>query len=68
MKLFIQGIIVMLVFAFVLGMANGYLDLPIAHYSHEKGRIVKVEYADGSKTLNPSPEQIPKKYSQIEVK
>lgn len=67
-KALIQGIFVMLVVAFVMGMIKGYLDLPTVHYSHSQQRIVLVEYADGSKVANPTPREIPQKYQQIQVK
>ncbi len=68
MKTFLQVIVVGLVMAFMVGLIKGYLDLPTAHYSHSKQRIVAVEYADGSRVVNPSPQEIPRKYSQVLVK
>ena len=68
MKAFVQLVFVGLVISFVTGLLKGYLDLPTAHYSHSQRRIVLVEYADGSKVKDPTPKEIPQKYSQVIVK
>lgn len=68
MKLMIEGIVVLLVVAFCLGLVKGYLDLPTVYYSHSKQQVVAVQYADGSRVTNPSPREIPEKYQRIQVK